>query len=443
MITEEARRLYLYAAREAGVISLTSRCNLRCAFCSHRQNPPGVETFFLPPLPLEEVTSQVALLSPRRKVIMGESATRICEGEPFTHLQINEILSLIRNNHPRAPLQITTNGLLLTESHGPFLAGLKPLELILSLNSADAGNRAKLMGQGAAKMPPALEICARHNIPFHGSIVALPQVTGYRDIKRTLRCLQEWGALSTRIFLPGFTRLAPRELRFEASLARELADFCAAQAEALDMPVTLEPPLLEDLTPKVAGVLGGSPAAGAGIKRGDVLQEVAGRAPFSRAAAFRDVLRKEDPPLILKRGEETVSVILNKKAGEASGLVMDYDLEERTLNLIKRSAPSRDPEEALILTSVFAYPLLEAALKGEGRLYRLKEVENRFFGGSIGCSGLLTVEDLLRAAREEADRRPFSLVLLPGAAFDPAGRDLTRVSYLDMEEALGVPVVPL
>ena len=68
---EEARKLWLWSAREANVVTLTSRCNLSCIFCSHRQNPPGVETHTVLSLPLDEVALQIELLSPRRKIVIG------------------------------------------------------------------------------------------------------------------------------------------------------------------------------------------------------------------------------------------------------------------------------------------------------------------------------------------------------------------------------------
>jgi hypothetical protein len=301
MTGADARKQWLYAARESNVLTLTSRCNVHCLFCSHRQNPPGLLTYMLPPLSLEDVRDQVDLLSPHQKIIIGESATRICEGEPFTHERIRDILVLIRDKHPGTPLQITTNGILLQEADGPFLASLQPLELIISLNSGDPAQRRMLMGEAAREVPAALELCRRYHIPFQGSIVALPHLTGFADLHRTLCLLEEAGALSVRVFLPGFTRLAPPRMRFEKGLLQELGDFLAGEEAILDMPVTLEPPLVHDLTPVVKGVMRDSAAARGGIRKGDILRQVAGQIPFSRADAFKHVKRASNPALTLER----------------------------------------------------------------------------------------------------------------------------------------------
>lgn len=439
----DARKHWLYAARECNVLTLTSRCNVQCLFCSHRQNPPEVLTYTLPPLSVEEIKAQIDLLSPRHKIIIGESATRICEGEPFTHPQIRSILSLVRDKHSRTPLQITTNGILLTKEYGPILGALHPLELIISVNSTEPSHRVEIMGKAAGELPLALELCRDFNIPFHGSIVAMPHRTGFADLHRTLCHLEEVGALSVRIFLPGFTRLAPPGLRFGRELVGELEAFVTREASNLGIPVTLEPPLLQDLIPLVKGVIADSPADRSGIRKGDMVLRVAGQSPFSRAEAFAVIKRGSNPSLTLQRREEVLERTIWKGAGEASGLVMDFDLERRTVELIQRAAASLDPKKVLLLTSEFAYPLMKQAMAPAGEGIRVRKVQNLFFGGSIGCSGLLTVRDLLRAAREGLDKAAIELILVPGLAFDISGRDLTGASYLDMEEVLKVPVMAL
>lgn len=106
--------LILRGASEGNILPLTSACNVRCIFCSHRQNPPGVEAYRIPPQGRSEVERILPFMDPERPVVIGESATRIIEGEPFTHPAILEILELIRANLPGATIQITTNGSLST-----------------------------------------------------------------------------------------------------------------------------------------------------------------------------------------------------------------------------------------------------------------------------------------------------------------------------------------
>ena len=44
-------------------------------------------------------------------------------------------------------------------------------------------------------------------VPFEGSIVALPFVTGWDDIENTAKFLRDSGAWSIRILAPGFSRI--------------------------------------------------------------------------------------------------------------------------------------------------------------------------------------------------------------------------------------------
>ncbi|MFZ5647738.1 MAG: DUF512 domain-containing protein, partial [Bacillota bacterium] len=62
-------------------------------------------------------------------------------------------------------------------------------------------------------------------------------------------------------------------------------------------------------------------------------------------------------------------------------------------------------------------------------------VKNRFFGGTIGCAGLLTVEDMMETVKEYRDKA--DLFLIPGIAFDNRGKDITGLSYLDLKPEKG------
>jgi len=85
---EGAIRELLYHSHIRGVLPLTSECNMRCVFCSNRFNPPGVRVAFIRPRAPAEVVDSLDELAPAERVVIGESATRICEGEPFTHPEV-------------------------------------------------------------------------------------------------------------------------------------------------------------------------------------------------------------------------------------------------------------------------------------------------------------------------------------------------------------------
>lgn len=438
--------LVLYSARTANVLPLTSTCNVRCIFCSNRQNPPGLEVYTIRPLSKEQVRQALEFITEDEPVVIGESATRIVEGEPFTHPEIDEILSLIRYRLPRTPVKITTNGTLLNEKRVDLLAGLGGITVNLSLNSARVDVRRRVMNDHlAARAVRSAVLLGRAGIPFHGSLVALPHLTGWEDLAATVEYLAECGALTVRVFLPGFTRLASRDLKFDLSLWQQLYEFVAHLCEKPQMPpITCEPPRISSLKAEILGVMRDSAAERCGLRAGDVVLAVNGKVPRSRVEAFQMMKGSSSPQLLVERGGNKLSLRLNKKKGSAPGVVMEYDLEPGAVT--RAIALAGKYGRALVLTSSPAVSVLRLALGGldfQTAELDILEVENRFFGGSIMAAGLLTVSDLVESATayltSGAGRRP-GVLMVPGVAFDHRGRDLVGRSYLELQEVTGVPV---
>ncbi len=444
----------LYASHKAGVLPLTSECNMRCVFCSNRFNPPGVEAVFMGPRAVEEVKAGLGQLAGAEKVVIGESATRICEGEPLTHPHFTEILHLVRERYPDKPLRLTTNGSLLTREIAGELAAMD-VEVTVSLNSSSPRTRSRIMGD--PEPDRALE-GIRHlegaGARFHGSVVALSSVTGTEDIAATLRFLESHGALTCRVFIPGYTRrgLVDRLYADRNAVGRTVRDLAA---QSLQMPVTVEPPALHDLIPEVEGVMRGSAAAKAGILRGDVIRRVDGVDVRCRVHAFgllRDaenpVVEVEQPPARHRsRSGEQVTVRLIKPKGEAPGVVMSHDVDLARVEDAIGIAADR-AEAPVFITSSLARDVVGAAMAAAGRRgrkwaqERLFVAPNRFFGGNIGSAGLLTTCDIVEAL-EQCNRQgiSFDLVVLPAAPFDDRGRDLVGRPYTGIQVAYGVPVV--
>ena len=76
-------QLLYHSVGRHNILPLTSRCGVSCLFCSHRYNPPGVRAVFFGDLEMEIIRELLDLLNPKEKIVIGESATRLCEGEPF------------------------------------------------------------------------------------------------------------------------------------------------------------------------------------------------------------------------------------------------------------------------------------------------------------------------------------------------------------------------
>ncbi|HAP32045.1 MAG TPA: hypothetical protein DCQ14_03195 [Firmicutes bacterium] len=151
---EEFRRLLLEAVSRHNVLPLTSFCNLNCLFCSHRRVSPELHLHTFTPLAEAQLLELIPFLDVTEKIVIGESATRFCEGEPFTHPSILTLLFSLRARFPRTPMQITTNGTMLNQKTVKALqklAGETPrgeslLELVISLNCSDAAARREILG---------------------------------------------------------------------------------------------------------------------------------------------------------------------------------------------------------------------------------------------------------------------------------------------------------
>jgi hypothetical protein len=149
----------------------------------------------------------------------------------------------------------------------------------------------------------ALRHLAAAGVTFHGGLVAMPHLAGWGDLEATCRCLDDSGAATIRIFLPGFTRLAAPWLRFDPEATyRRLSLFVREQQERLQAPLILEPFLAgggERLQAEIAGVVPGSPLARAGLQRGEVVGSVRGLQVYSRVDAFSKIRKFRNPVLEL------------------------------------------------------------------------------------------------------------------------------------------------
>jgi len=401
------------------------------------QNPAEIDTYYVDNLSREQIYTLIEFLDKAEKIIIGESATRICEGEPFIREDITEILQSIRLKYVSTPIQITTSGIHLSEAVLSELKSIGNIELNVSLNSSSIGGREKLYrGKAHMEAVDAVKKLINYGISYSGSIVAMPHLVGWEDISETVLFLKENGASTIRIFMPGYTKFAKGILPPE-NIKSSLEKFTAKLGKTIDTPLIIEPSGINDLNAEVLGVKMGSPAWNSGIVKGDRILRVNGKAVISRVDAYYRILKTGNPKLKVLRGWEFKEIIVNKPAKVPSGLVFNYDIHPDTINRIERGILRYRGSRCLLLTSELAYGMLTGCILQNDSV-KIEAVKNRYFGGNIMCAGLLTISDI-EAYMSETGHMP-EVLILPEIMFDTAGRDLLGEHFKKIEESLGIKV---
>jgi len=411
-----------------------------CVFCSNRYNPKSCEVFSIGPRDLDEIEETIPWLQGAPgAIVIGESVTRINEGEPLTHPDFMTIVEKVRDAYPDRPIRVTTNGSLLSPEKSRRLASLG-VELIISLNTV--GKRQEVMGDHEPRVTLRNVSALNGVIKCEGSIVALPFVTGWNDLRETCRFLKDSGAVSIRLLAPGFSSAHPLSKEMPISTWSESRRFAREMTQVLGIPVLFEPPKLRDLCARVEAVMEGTPAEAAGIRAGDVITRVSGIQVDSRKDAFDLARERENPKITLLREGGQIEVALAKPRRSSPGFVVYEDLDMRAFSAWALRAGFGRKTPPLILTSSLAGPLISAALESRGLEAQVVFVRSRYFGGNIQAGGLLTVGDFLAAYKNAVKgRNPPPTVTLPKRAFDVWGQDLEGISHKRFTEETGCQVV--
>ena len=427
--------LLLETASKDNILVLTTNCSTSCIFCSHLQNPAEINAYYVDNLTREQIDTLIEFLDEARKIVIGESATRICEGEPFLREDIIEILQGIRLKYKNTPIQITTSGIHLNETVLSELKRIGNLELNVSVNSSSIQGRMKLYrGKTHMEAVAAVKQLSNYGLNYSGSIVAMPHLVGWEDIRETVLFLSDNGASTIRIFMPGYTRFSKGVLPPE-DIRSSLAEFTALLGRSVDKPLIMEPSGIIDLHAIVEGVLRDSPAWSSGIVKGDRILKVNGKAAASRVDAFYRILKARSPKLEVLRNGECKDIIVNKQAKATSGMIFNYDIHPDTIRGIESVILRNKESQCLLLTSELAYSILTDCIPQNDRI-KIEVVKNTYFGGNIMCAGLLTLSDI-EAHISEMVKKP-EVLLLPEIMFDTAGRDLLGRHFKEIEEALGI-----
>lgn len=372
MIPNESIFMREYLVSKAKqTMPISSRCNLRCIFCSNYNNPfPITRDVFRD---MEDIKANIPLLQPSNGTInISENIPgRIAEGEALLHPKLFEILNLIRKRFRYTEtIEFSTNGTTLTEDMIRKLYAYMPIRIkTFSLNSLnidcwqEMSRGTKKQGEIAIK---AVELLKKYSIPFHGSIVALPMITGWDGIEETIRYYVENNAREIIIWHPGYSKLMDDSVKEKMECSfEELSKIATRTRKVYKKPVNLFPDLLMPCWINIQEIMDLTQNLG----KSNVLWLV--------SEAVRDMLNTE----------------------------------------IEKYSP-------YVWNQHFIMP-----------------VKNLTYGGNIIVSGLLTVDDFIKAGKEYLkDNSYIDLILVPNVPFDVAGQDLLYTPSYKIEEELGCEV---
>ena len=125
-------------------ISVTDRCNFRCAYCMPAEIFGESYQF----LPKGEILTfeEIARLS-RRFVALGVNKLRITGGEPLLRTNLHRLIAMLAALDPSLDLTLTTNGYLLPQQARPLKdAGLQ--RITVSLDTLDDDIFRRMNGRG-------------------------------------------------------------------------------------------------------------------------------------------------------------------------------------------------------------------------------------------------------------------------------------------------------
>lgn len=434
--------------KEDNILPITSICKLNCIFCSHKNNPPQVETHSFGHLDFELVKTMIEFLNPQKPVFIGESASKIIEGEPFVHPDIYRILNHLRQRWPKIEIKITTSGSFVDLDKIKLLKDLEPLELNISLNAPDPSERVFLMNdskpENVFKLIPALK---ENKIDFEASIVSMHHLNGLKYLKASFDFLELYQPKSLRVFMPGFSSFAAKNLILDQNQYYQLNQFIKSEKANYTYPIIIEPQLIKTLKAEIKAILANSPAAAVGLESGMIILEVDNQVVESRVDAFYKIKAAKNPNLLCQNGNKKFSTKLIKEKEQSSGLIMSYDLSlttKRKLEAYIKESYKKDKNKAtVIVTSVLAYAFIKnflASYLNNNYNLDLIKAKNNFFGGSIVAAGLLSNHDLIQSIQNGSNKK-IERIILPQIIYDYYGNDLLGEHYNQLEDYFKAEVI--
>jgi hypothetical protein len=436
--------------------SISTICPLQCDFCFRKGNPNGLVIDSKPRFKtIGEVTALLEQIVSQGKELdfLEDVGDYLCNREFFS------IIRKFREYFPYELIDFTTSGINLTRENIKELAGLGPLFLQVSLNSANPRIRSKVMQDPHPEVAiEGIKLLREYRIPFSGTIVAWPTIPE-DDIRETILYLNQYEPVAIKINLPGYTRFFPGEKPFDTALKwSSLVSLVEEMKAVCETPLSWEPYLAagDPVLPIVTGVVKNSPAARAGLRKSDLILEIDGEPILFREQARQMLIQRSEKDCFRKLLVERDGVKHNlefndsdseeedyyphkpvnyPRRGKMFGAFIHQGLDLFTLKPLAQIIHRNNAAHVLFISSILLASYVETLFKYvkddlfPGREVAVATGKNRFFGGNVMMGDLLVVPDFLETVAEyiQISGKP-DLIVIPSSPFN-RGVDLLGNDY--------------
>lgn len=363
--------------------SPSSVCNLSCEFCFEKGNPPAgtlPSQMRRPYLSLCEAKTRASHFSTKDKIGLFPIPSAMFE--PFSNPQLIEILEIVRDKSPYECIRLLTNGSYLTEETIKRLAELKPLIISVSLNSANSSIRSRVMNDSHPEIAiNSLKLLKKYGIQYMTTLVAWPSIS-LQDIKKTLEYMDENEPFLIKVYPPGYTKYTPPSaIKFDTvQYWKEIVSLVKDMRRKIETPILIDPALLDfsGIEAIVLGVVKNSPAYKSGIRYGDYIKVINGKAVSSMAHAkqiLKNIQSSKFNIELIRDGETITLEIYNKPEIDTYpykplgyktngfdhpyGICFSYALRLSYLNNLSEIIKKYSAKNVLLLSSAIVAPVLQ------------------------------------------------------------------------------------
>ncbi len=456
-------------------------CTTNCEFCLHKGDPPGYfsKAKYSWITPLKEIETRIKYWNPdKNRALFSKADYNFFE--ILTHPHFFEFAFKARKKTNKC-FNIVTSGALLTESIIASLAELKPIFLVVSLNSDDPALRQKFMNDKNPDIAiKSLFYLKKKKIPFAVSLTAYKGIP-LDSLKNTIKNVDRLNPYFIRVVLDAHTKHHPISLEVNKSIKRwkAIVKLVREIRKQILSPIIVQPVMFEECffdskrnIAKVEGVVKNSPAHKAGMKAEDEIVKINGllvpSRPFAKYLLW--LCAKEymqEIEIEVKRSQQLMTFSL-RNSNQADypyfqsklwtsiffpyGIVLLHGLDPSKVLEIETIAEKYKAKKILFLSSLLVKFSFEDYIKSLN-LFKDKNIElfievpvNRhFFGGDIIVGDLFVIEDFISCVREwmaKYGSKP-DLVIIPSTPFTKWKRDLQGKLYKEIEKELKIPVALL